>query len=123
MTAFRYPEAAAHGGRLEYHGPIPVLVVDGDEAAIGRQVGELALRPAARLLDYPFDYLRAQVKVPLLPRLLWLLLGRKCRALYRNIPAAYRAEAEAIAAAGFGRDLMVRANTLFDMSHLGLGSL
>ena len=95
MTAFRYPEATAHGGRLKYHGPIPVLVVEGDSAAIGRQLGELAMKPSIRLLDYPLDYIRSQVRTPLLPRLLWVLLKRKCRDLYCNIPEGYRAEIEA----------------------------
>jgi hypothetical protein len=120
---FRYPEGSAHGGRLEYHGPIPVLTAEGGPAEIGRQVGELALRPAIRLLDYPLDYIRSQVKLPLLPRLLWALLKRKCRGLYANIPAAYRAEAEACAAACPDGGRLVPANTLFDMAHMGLRPL
>src|SRR5215475_4944729 len=108
--SFRYPEATAHGGRLEYYGPVPVLTVTGTPADVGRQVGALALRPAARLLDYPLDYLRSQVRVPFLPRLLWALLRRKCRGLYANIPAAYRAEVEACAAACPDRGRLVPAN-------------
>src|SRR4051794_32692981 len=123
MTDFRYLEAAAHGGRLAYHGPIPVLTVGGDPAAGGRQGGELAMRPAARLLDYPLDYLRDQVRVPLLPRLLWWLLLRRCRRLYANIPAEYRAELGAVAAACPDGGRLVPANTLFDMSHAGLRPL
>src|SRR5262245_36058151 len=119
----RSPEATAHGGRLEYQGPIPVLTVEGEPGAIGRQVGELALRPALRLLDYPLDYIRSQVRVPLLPRLLWALLKRKCRGRYANIPAAYRAEVEACAAACPDRGRLVLANTLFDMNHMGLHTL
>ena len=119
MTPFRYPEAAAHGGRLEYHGPIPVLVVDGDAGMIGRQVGELALKPAQRLLEYPRDYIRSQVRLPVLPRLLWWLLQPKCRALYRNIPRAYRTEIEACTAAWPDHGRLLPANTLFDMGHIG----
>src|SRR5262245_44502299 len=119
----RSPEATAHGGRLEYQGPIPVLTVEGEPGAIGRQVGELALRPALRLLDYPLDYIRSQVRVPLLPRLLWALLKRKCRGRYANIPAAYRAEVEACAAACPDRGRLVPANALFDMNHMGLRAL
>src|SRR5262245_25437370 len=120
---FRYPEAAAHGGRLEYHGPIPVLTVEGGPTEIGRQVGALALAPARRLLDYPLDYVRSQVRVPLVPRLLWALLQRKCRGLYANVPAAYHAEVQACAAACPDRGRLVAANTLFDMSHVGLRPL
>jgi hypothetical protein len=121
--SFRYPEATAHGGRLGYHGPIPVLTVTGGPAEVGCQVGVLALRRAARLLDYPLDYLRSQVRVPLLPRLLWALLNRKCRGLYANIPAAYRAEVEACAVACPDGGRLVAVNTLFDMSHMGLRPL
>jgi hypothetical protein len=121
--SFRYPEATAHGGRLEYYGPIPVLTVSGDPTDVGRQVGALALRPAARVLDYPLDYLRSRVRVPLLPRLLWALLRRKCRGLYANIPAVYRAEVEACAAVYPDGGRLVAANTLFDMSHMGLRPL
>jgi hypothetical protein len=121
--SFRYPEATAHGGRLEYHGPIPVLTVSGTPADVGYQVGALALRSAVRLLDYPLDYLRSQVRIPLLPRLLWALLRRKCRSLYANIPAAYRAEVEACAAACPDSGRLVAANTLFDMSHMRLRPL
>lgn len=121
MTAFRFPEAAAHGGRLFYHETIPVLLTGGDPASVGRQVGELALRPAARLLGYPLDYIRSKVRVPLLPRLLWALLRRPCRRLFRNIPPAYRAELEA--AAGPDRGRLIAGNTLFDMAHIGLRPL
>jgi hypothetical protein len=120
---FRYPEATAHGGRLEYHGPIPVLTVEGDPVEVGRQVGELALKPAVRLLDYPLDYLRTRIRVPLLPRLLWTLLRRACRNLYANISPAYQAEVEACAGACPDCGRLVPANTLFDMSHMGLRPL
>jgi hypothetical protein len=121
--SFRYPESTAHGGRVEYHGPVPVLTVAGGPAEVGRQVGALVLRPAARLLDYPLDYLRTQVRVPLLPRLLWALLRRKCRGLYTNIPARYRAEVEACAGVCPDGGRLIPANTLFDMSHMGLSPL
>jgi isopenicillin-N N-acyltransferase like protein len=121
MSHFRFPERTADGGRLFYRESIPVLVTAGDPAAVGRQVGELALRPAARLLDYPLDYLRSQIRVPLLPRLLWALLRRPCRRLFQNIPPEYRAEVEA--AGGPDRDRLIAGNTLFDMAHMGLRPL
>jgi isopenicillin-N N-acyltransferase-like protein len=121
MDTFRYPEAAAHGGRLFYRGPVPVLVVDGDPAAIGRQARELALVPAGRLLDYPLDYLRFKIPISLVPRLLWRLLRRPCRRLYRNIPERFQTEVEAMA--GPDRTRLVAGNTLFDMEHMGLRPL
>src|SRR5262245_16481449 len=120
---FRYPEATAHGGRLEYHGPIPVVTALVGPTRITRLICARSLMPAVRLLDYPLDYIRSQVRVPLLPRLLWALLKRKCRGVYTNVPAAYRVEVEACAAACPDRGRLVAANTLFDMSHVGLRPL
>src|SRR5262249_43024187 len=101
----------------------PVLTVEGTPEQMGRQVGELALRPAARILEYPLDYLRSKIRVPGLPHLLMALMMRKCRGLYANIPKAYQAEIAAIAAACPDRGRVVLANTLFDMSHMGLRPL
>jgi hypothetical protein len=58
-----------------------------------------------------------------LPGLLWRLLRRPCRRLYANVPAPYRAELEAVAAARPDGGRLVPANTLFDMSHMGLRPL
>ncbi len=120
---FRYPEVAAHGGRIEYRGPIPVLHTSGDPESIGRQIGELALKPAARLLDYPYEYIKSQIPLPLLPKLIWLLLRRKCRQLYAQIPDVERREIEAISATGLDRSRLIAANTLFDMSNMGFRPL
>jgi hypothetical protein len=120
-TNFRYPESEAHGGRLFYRDSIPVLVTEGDPTAVGQQVRELALVPAARLLSYPLDFLRYQIRIPLLPRLVWFLLRRPSRKLYRNIPDAYRTEIES--AAGKDKARLIAANTLFDMDHMGVRPL
>lgn len=117
---FRYPERTFEGGRLEYHDGIPVLQVAGAPDAIGRQVAELALRHVGRLLDYPLDYLRFKVRIPLLPNLLMRLLRRKCRQLFDNVPPQYRAEVDAMSVSGLDRPLLVAANTLFDLSGMGL---
>jgi hypothetical protein len=90
---------------------------------IGRQVADLALRPAARLLSYPTDYLRTQVRIPLLPQLLWWLMRRACGRLYRNFPDRYRAELEVMADRGFDRRRLIAANTLFDMAQMGFRPL
>src|SRR5215467_4539663 len=87
-----YADAIGTGGRLTFVGRIPVLCVSGSPEVIGIDVAELALRPAARLLSYPTDYLRSRLRVPPLPRLIWSLLRRPCEKLYRNLPERYRAE-------------------------------
>ena len=100
-SACIYGNATAEGGQLTLVEGVPVLQVGGSPEAIGRQVADLALRPAARLLNYPTDFLRSQLRVPLLPRLIWSLLSRPCRKLYRNFPERYRAELESMACRGF----------------------
>jgi hypothetical protein len=118
-----YASATAAEGSLTFQNRIPVLCVAGSSDAIGRQVADLALRPAYRLLDYPTDYLRSQLRVPLLPRLIWYLLRRPCRRLYGNFPERYQAELEAIAGRGFDIRRLVAANTLFDMAQMGFRPL
>src|SRR5258708_7756375 len=120
LRPFRYPEGHFEGGRLEYYDGIPVLQVAGAPDAVGRQVAELAMRHASRLLDYPLDFVRSQVRVPLLPNLLMRLLRRKCRRLFDNIPPRYRDELEAMSACGIDRTRLLEANTLFDLSGMGL---
>jgi predicted choloylglycine hydrolase len=123
VTDFFFPERDARGGRLRYHDGVPVLEVDGDAAQVGRQIGELAVRPAAKLLDYPLDLLRDKFRIPGLARVLWGLLKRPSRRLFSNLPDQYRDEIDVVIACGFDRDRMIAANTLFDFSHAGLKSL
>jgi isopenicillin-N N-acyltransferase-like protein len=123
MVEFRYPECKAQGGHLTYHGDIPVLEVGGAGAQVGRQIGELAVRPAARLLDYPRDLLRSKFRLPGLANLLMALLKRPSRRLYSNIPDRFREEIEAIASCRLDRGKLIAANTLFDFSHAGLKPL
>jgi hypothetical protein len=123
VNDFLFPERDAHGGRLRYHDGVPVLEVGGDAAQVGRQIGGLAVRPAAKLLDYPLELLRDKFRFPGLARVLWGLLKRPSSRLYSNLPDQYRDEIEAVIACGFDRDRMIAANTLFDFSHAGLKSL
>jgi len=122
-SASVYASAIAAGGSLTFVDCIPVLCVSGSPDAIGHQVADLALRPAARLLDYPTDYLRSQLRVPVLPRLIWTLLRRPCRRLYTNVPERYRAELEAMADRGFDLRRLIAGNTLFDMAQMGFRPL
>jgi hypothetical protein len=118
-SASVYASATAAGGSLTFQDRIPVLSVGGPPDAIGHQVADLALRPAARLLNYPTDYLRSQLRMPLLPQLIWYLRQRPCRRLYGNFPERYRAELEAMAGRGFDLRRLIAANTLFDMAQMG----
>ena len=113
-AAFRFPEGALPGGSLAYEGGLPVLMVGGSPAEIGRAVGELALRPGARMADYADDSLRHFRASWLRRPLLWM--GRR---LLRQAPAEYLAELDAMtAASGVERERLVLGNTLFDIKKL-----
>ena len=118
-----YPDAVAHGGELLHRHGIPILITQGTPEEIGRQVGTLAMPYARQLYQYPIDYLRDKVRIPLLSHVIWLLLKRKCRQLYAQIPASDQAEMAAIARACPDRGALVAGNTLFDMTNLGFRAL
>lgn len=123
MHASPYPEASAHGGQLVHRSGIPVLRTSGTAEQIGLQVGTLAMPYARQLYRYPLDYLRSKMRIPLLPHVLWMLLQRKCRQLFAQLPDEDRAEAFAIAKACPDRGQLVPGNTLFDMTNMGLRPL
>lgn len=117
-NTFRYPEAAHGRGRLVHVGPVPVLIVEGGPEEMARQGAELALRPAARLLDYPLDLVAAQLKSRHLARLALPGLDRLGRRLVARFPDRHRREMLALAAAVGDERRVVRANTLFDLKNL-----
>ena len=112
--AFRFPETTRPGASLAYRDGLPVLAVGGSPGEIGRAVGELALRPGARMAGYADDSLRHFWMSWLRGPLLWM--GRR---LLRHAPAEYLAELDAMSAAsGVARDALVLGNTLFDIKKL-----
>jgi hypothetical protein len=115
-ATFRYPEVAAHGGALSYVGRVPVLRLAGTPEERGLQAAELALRPAARILDYPLDLVAAQLKSRSLARLALPALDRLGRRLLPRFPRHHRRELLAAAAHDLRR--VVRGNTLFDLKGL-----
>ncbi len=116
--AFRFPEGTCGAGRLSYVGPVPVLHLVGTPEERGRQAGELALRPAARILDYPLDLVAAQLKNRALARLALPLLDRLGRRLLPRFADRHRRELLALAAAARDERRVVRGNTLFDLKNL-----
>jgi hypothetical protein len=108
---FRYPQARAGKGELKYVSGVPVLVVEGTPDQIGQQVGVLAVKPAARLLSYPKDFLKAFGL-----ELTWPLFVRAGQELLKQFPPDHLREMEAlIKAAETDRDTVVAANTMFDI--------
>jgi hypothetical protein len=111
---FRYPDQKHGRGELRHINGLPVLVVQGTPKEIGEQVAILGVKPAARLLDYPKDFLN---RVYL--GWTWPALVRQGKAMLKQFPPDHLAEMEAIAtASGFDRDYVVAANTMFDIKKL-----
>ena len=112
--AFRYPAGKHGGAELRYVDSIPVLTVAGTPAEMGEAVGALALKPGARLLEYPRDLLK-QRSVDLL----WNTFLGSGRKMYKQFPAPYQEEMEAMSkAAGADRDLVIAGNTFFDLKKI-----
>ena len=117
-TQFHFPEAASGPARLSHVGPVPVLRVEGTPDEQGRQVAELALRPAIRLLDYPLDLVADRLGSRRLARLALPALDRLGRRLVPRFPDAHRREILATGVAVRDERRVIRANTLFDLKNL-----
>src|SRR5690349_13083368 len=78
----RFPEARSGKGELKYVHDIPVLTVEGTPEEIGRQFGELALKPAKKpLLGRVDSYMKQigwQDQFPKMLKYSWLI--------YANFP-------------------------------------
>jgi predicted choloylglycine hydrolase len=108
---FRFPTGKNGKAELKYVDGVPVLVVTGTPEEIGTGVGALALKPGRRVLGYP----RELLGLADLQKLWGVLLGTG-KGMYRNFPAEYRRELEAIvASASVDHDLVVAGNTFFDI--------
>jgi hypothetical protein len=97
---------------------VPVLRVVGSPEEIAEQATTLALRPAARVLDYPLDLLAWRFKSRTLARLLLRPLDRHGRRLLRRLPAPHRREIAATARLMNDPLRVMRGNTLFDLKGL-----
>jgi predicted choloylglycine hydrolase len=111
---FRFPESRFGKGELKYHKCVPVLVVEGTPQEIGKQVANLALKPAERLLNYPKDVL-SYLATPVGMKALWPIVVQRGKRLLENFPADYRAEFETMAAVVHEREMLMAANTMFDL--------
>jgi hypothetical protein len=108
---FRYPEAKHGDGSLKYVNGVPVLTVAGSPAAMGEQMGQLALR---HVQGFP-DLLKKAIEAKVGP--VGLVAVRvAAKGVFDRFPAEYRAEIEAIAKQS-GVDLidLIVANTVSDL--------
>ena len=118
VKPFRYPESRHAHGELKCVNGLPVLVVWGTPEEMGAAAGTLALKPAARVLDYPKDLLDHFAV-----GLLWKSAITRGKAMVGLFPSDYRKEMEAMAqAAGAPWDKVVAGNTLFDIKKMLLCS-
>jgi hypothetical protein len=112
---FRFPEAAHGKGELKYRNGIPVLVAVGTPEEMGEQIGTLAVKPVAGKMKALVDDVLKDKVGPA-----WPIVVKACEGLFKQFPEEYRKEVEATAKAG-GIDLqvLVIANTIGDIQHLG----
>jgi hypothetical protein len=114
MKPFHYPEAKHGKGELRYVNHLPVAVVAGTPEEMGDQVGVLVLKPAAGLRDSIKEFLRTINLENAYP-----ILVRSGSFLLPQFPPHHRKELDAaVKASGFDRDLMVFANTVFDVANV-----
>jgi hypothetical protein len=112
---FRYPEGTHGKGELRYRDGVPVLVAVGSPAEIGEQLGALAFKPAAGLLNMAEKFTKEQGWAALYP-----LMLKTGNALLPQFPPDHLKELEAaVGPSGFPRDLLVFANTVPDLRKLG----
>ncbi len=113
---FRFPEGTHGKGELKYRSGLPVLSAVGTPEEIGEQIGVLALKPIA-------PKVKALVKDTLQSRvgpLAWRVLVTACHGLFQKFPPEYRQEIEAMArAGGLEPEMLIVANTIGDVQHLG----
>jgi isopenicillin-N N-acyltransferase like protein len=107
---FRYTEAKHGPAELRYINELPVLTLSGMPEEIGEQAAALLSKPAAKLFDYPREFLRLY-KVDAT----WPLFVSVGRSMVAQFPQDHRAEIESfIKASQIDRDLVVTGNTMFD---------
>jgi predicted choloylglycine hydrolase len=117
---FRFPEGKHGKGELRYVQGIPVLTVEGTPEEIGEQAAVLAGRPSRRLLTYPKEAVD-RLASPAVSKLLWPTIHKQGERLLANFPPDHHRELDAmIKATGYDRELIVTANTIFDLKYLFL---
>jgi hypothetical protein len=112
---FRFPEGRlGASAELKYRGGLPVLVVGGTPEEMGRAAGVLALKPGARVLEYPRELLKLHNVDKL-----WDVFVQAGNGMFRQFPPDYQKELGAmVQAAGVARDPVVAGNTFFDLKKI-----
>jgi isopenicillin-N N-acyltransferase-like protein len=114
-SAFRYSAEHYKGGELRIVHQLPVLIVSGSPEEIGEQIGALALRPAQRLKQIPYDLAKLQHTEHLFPIL--LQVGKVMLPQFLD---DYRKEMAAMSKSGdMDIDLLTVVNTIDDLDRIG----
>jgi len=109
--SFRYAEGKHGKGELKYINDLPVLRVEGKPDDIGEQVAVLATKSSGKLLAYPKDFLKLAGLEST-----WPAMVAAGKGLLKHFPADYLKEMDAsVKAAQLDRDLLIGANTMFDI--------
>lgn len=118
--AFRFPEAKHGNGELRYVQGIPVLTVRGTHGEMGEQIGKLALKPAAEIIDMINGYATRGVPENVRPAANLIVSTMVAR-----FPKRYRDELNAMAeAADVDKSALFMANTIIDLEEMvGCSSL
>src|SRR4051794_39199946 len=105
---FRYPEGKNGPGEVKYVNDLPVLFLEGTPEQIGTQMGQLAARPAEKLLNYTKDFLPERGRAAA-----WAKAVVVGQGLLPNFPPEHLREMEAaVQASRLDRNLFVAGNTL-----------
>jgi len=112
-----FVEGRSGGGELRYINGLPVLVVSGTPAEIGRQKAVLTGEAMKKLIEYPQKLLERSGRKDRLPKYLEM-----CKSLAPQLPADHREELRAAAEQlGIDRDLGLVGNLLPDIYRGGFG--
>jgi isopenicillin-N N-acyltransferase-like protein len=111
QPTFRYSEGKQGAGELKYYGKIPVLTVAGGPEEIGAQIGTFQGSVVRELQGQIESYVRVRGWQDTYP---WILKAGSL--LEWNFPTTHRAEfAAAMKTAKVNRELLILANTAFDV--------
>ncbi|MEK6233783.1 MAG: C45 family peptidase [Planctomycetales bacterium] len=108
---FRYAAGKSGAGELRWINELPVLTVEGSPEEIGKQIGELAAKPAARLMKYPrqsLEHFNLGFS--------WGGMVQIGESMTKNFPPDHLKELEAvIQTSNVKREAFIAANTMFDV--------
>ena len=112
----RFPEARSGKGELKYVNGIPVLIVEGTPEEIGKQYGELALKPAKKpLLGRVDSYMKQIGWEDQFPKMLKFSF-----LVYANFPKDNQTELTAACmTADVDKNLLTALNAIPDLAKMG----